>query len=463
MKKQAILDRLPGYCLISGVFLFSYLFRINLALPLSLVLLAIYLKARNLDVKGASLLNISFLFLIIFVLSYFILKENLPFYFIPFSFIPLLSTLLFNNLELTLLLTLASSFSVSSISSNPIQLGSLFLISGLLSGILALGSRRIVQIIQAGFLTGIGQVAALIFLENFWLGEPLRYLFLVLSAIVSGIIAFGILPIFEYLFNIITNIRLLELADFNHPLLKRLILEAPGTYHHSLVVGNLSESASEAVGANSLLARIGAYYHDIGKILKPEYFSENQELGSSKHEKLSPTMSKIIIMNHVKDGVELAKKYKLRPQIIDFIQQHHGKSLVYYFYRKALEGLEDDREVREEGFRYLGPKPDSKEAAIVLLADSVEAASRALKEPLPSRIEEVVHKTINNKFIDGQLDECDLTLRDLERISAVFIRLLNGIYRSRVAYPEETRSENNRKKFPEGNPHQSEKDKKGNS
>jgi len=247
----------------------------------------------------------------------------------------------------------------------------------------------------------------------------------------------GVLPVFEYLFAIVTNISLLELADFNHPLLQKMILEAPGTYHHSLIVGNLSEAACTAVGANALLARIGAYYHDIGKIEKPGYFSENQNLELNKHDVLSPTISKMVIINHVKDGVELAKKYKLNARLIDFIQQHHGNSLVYYFYRRALENLEEDQAILEEGFRYPGPKPSSKETAIVLLADSVEAATRAMREPNPAKIEELVHKIINNKFIDGQLDECELTLKDLEKISAVFIRILGGIYHSRVSYPEQ--------------------------
>jgi len=231
---------------------------------------------------------------------------------------------------------------------------------------------------------------------------------------------------------------LLELTDSSHPLLQRMVMEAAGTYNHSLVVGNLSDAACQAVGANGLLARIGSYYHDIGKLSKPEYFSENQILveDSKKHDTLKPTMSKLVIMNHVKEGVDLAKKYKLNPRIIEFIQEHHGNSLVYYFYRKALENLEEKEELNQEGFRYPGPKPKSKESAICLLADSVEAASRALKDPNPNSIEELVHKVINNKFIDGQLDECDLTLRDLEKIAAVFKRILSGIYHSRITYPD---------------------------
>jgi putative nucleotidyltransferase with HDIG domain len=273
-----------------------------------------------------------------------------------------------------------------------------------------------------------------------------NYLILFLNGLISSIIVLGVLPIFEYLFKTVTNISLLELADFNHPVLQRLILEAPGTYHHSLIVGNLSEAACSSVGAHALLARVGAYYHDIGKLSKPEYFSENQNISESKHDALSPTISKMVIMNHVKEGEDLAKKYKLNSSLMDFILQHHGTSLVFYFYRKALENIEENQQIREEGFRYPGPRPKTKETAIVLLADSVEAASRALKDPTPAKIEEVVHKVINNKFIDGQLDECDLTLKDLEKISSVFIRILSGIYHSRTIYPEGEKSEYSHKK-----------------
>lgn len=328
---------------------------------------------------------------------------------------------------------------------------------------LILNARKRNTIIRAGLIIGILQVITLIFIDHLAIYSGQRYLILLLNGIVSSIIVLGILPVFEYLFNTTTNISLLELADTHHPLLQRMAQEALGTYQHSLSVGNLSETACRAVGANALLARIGAYYHDIGKLQKPEYFSENQEKEESKHSKLAPTMSKLVIMNHVKEGSELAKKYRLNPTIIDFIEQHHGNSLVYYFYRRALENIEEYQEVNEEGFRYPGPKPNSKETAIVLLADSVEAATRALKEPNPSKIEELVHKVINNKFIDGQLDECDLTLKDLEKISAVFIRLLCGIYHSRAYYPESERSENNHKKSSKENTRLSDKDKKTNS
>jgi len=417
------------------VFLISYILQINFAVSVFLLSLVVYLKLRDANLKKYSLLNLAFLFVIIFVTSYLMIRKGWSELCIPFSVIPMLTTLLFSQLELSLLITLASSIAIVPIIGNPLYLGILFFISGLLSSIFVFGARRRMTIIRVGFIIGALQAVVLFFIDRFWIRLPVRYLTLLINGIASSFIVLGVLPVFEYLFGTVTNISLLELADFNHPLLQRMISEAPGTYHHSLVVGNLSEAACGVVGANALLARIGAYYHDIGKLQKPDYFSENQTMQESKHDTLSPTMSKMVIMNHVKEGVEMAKRHKLNPRLIDFILQHHGNSLVYYFYRRAVEGLEEDQEIREEGFRYPGPKPNTKETAIVLLADSVEAASRALKDPTPKKIEEVVHKIINNKFIDGQLDECELALKDLEKISAVFIRILSGIYHSRITYP----------------------------
>ena len=447
-----------------AAFLVSYIIRLNLSVALFLVCLSAYVKSRQLDAKNHNFLNLLLLFLITFTSGYLIITRNLPVYFIPFLFTPMLATLLFGRLEVSLVLALASAVSLGSISRYPLQTALLFLVGGILSSLLVRGARVRSKIIGAGLAAGIAQSVVALFMHP-WVagGIPSDILFLAVNGAAVSIVVLGGLPVFEYLFRAVTNISLLELADFNHPLMQRMIMEAPGTYHHSLVVGNLSEAACRAVGANSLLARIGAYYHDVGKLSKPEYFSENQDIDGSKHDDLSPAMSKIVIMNHVKEGVEVAKKYKLNPALVDFIQQHHGNSLVYYFYRRALETIEEDQGVREEGFRYQGPKPDTKETAVVLLADSVEAATRALKETSSEKIKETVHKVINNKFIDGQLDECELTLKDLEKISAIFIRILGGIYHGRIKYPEEAISEDSHKKSPKEDSHQSEKDKKRNS
>ena len=267
-----------------------------------------------------------------------------------------------------------------------------------------------------------------------------------LNGLLSAVIVMGVLPAFEAIFNITTNPSLLELSDLNHPILRQLAIHAPGTYHHSLVVGNLAESACEAMGANALLARVGAYYHDIGKMEKAEYFTENQMDFASKHrhEKLSPHMSSLIIVNHIKNGIELAKQYKLPNRIIDFIPEHQGSSLIYFFYQKALQQIKEGETIKEEDFRYPGPKPQSKETAVVLLADSVEASSRSLTDPTPARIRGLVRKTINNKFIDGQLDECNLTFSDLNTISETFVRVLTGTFHTRVSYPEPQESQANR-------------------
>lgn len=432
----------------------------NLVVPALLAALIAYFKFRNFNPKTFRPLYMTFLFALNFGISFFFIKSAYPFY-IPFSAIAMLATILFASLEISLVLTLALSISVASISGrNAGEIAALFLIGGILSSIFVFGARKRTVIIRAGIITGLAQALIAFFLSHFSYVSAAKYAALVLNGIATSVIVLGTLSVFEYLFKTVTNISLLELADFNHPLLQRMTLEAPGTYHHSLVVGNLSDAACSSIGANGLLARVGAYYHDIGKLEKSEYFSENQK--ESKHDELAPTMSKLVIINHVKEGAELARKHKLNPRLIDFILQHHGNSLVYYFYRRALENLEDDQKIREEGFRYPGPKPDTKETAVVLLADSVEAAARALDDPAPAKIAEMTHKIINNKFIDGQLDECDLTLKDLEKISAIFIRMLGGIYHSRITYPESSRSENNGKKLPKENSHLSGKDKKSN-
>jgi hypothetical protein len=215
------------------------------------------------------------------------------------------------------------------------------------------------------------------------------------------------------------------------------VVQAPGTYHHSIIVGNLAEAAAEAIGANSLFARVSSYFHDIGKIKKPEYFVENLMGGASRHEKLSPSMSSLIITSHVKDGIELARENNLPEKIIDVIPQHHGTSLITYFYDKAKKQHDPShQEIKEGDYRYPGPKPQTKEAGIVHLADSVEAAARTLADPTPARIKGLVRKIVNNKFADGQLDECDLTLKDLNEIVESFTRTLTAMYHHRVDYPE---------------------------
>jgi len=375
------------------------------------------------------------LYLLFLFISDILLRNNKPLYLIPFSLIPILVTVIFSDLEISLLMSLVLGITFS-FQINNLYWGIIFFISGIFSTLVSWKARRRFKLIQAGIIAGLTQAISLFFLENFKITDPFIYLWFFLNGCICGIVVSGILPIFEYLFERITNISLLELSDFNNPLLREMIMNAPGTYHHSLIVGNLAEAASESIGADALLSRIGAYYHDIGKIKKPMYFIENQLPAKTYYEELSPSLSKLIIINHVKEGVELAKKYRLNKQIIDFISQHHGTSLVYYFYLKALENIEREDKFDDETFRYPGPKPKTKETAIVLLADSVEAASRTMRDPTPAKITDLVHRIINNKFIDGQLDECELTLKDLEKIAEVFIKILISMYHARITYPE---------------------------
>lgn len=258
-----------------------------------------------------------------------------------------------------------------------------------------------------------------------------------LSGLFSSFLASALTPILETVFNATTDVRLMELANLNHPLLKEMIVRAPGTYHHSLVVGSMVESASEEIGANPLLAKVMSYYHDIGKTEHSQYFIENQKLGHNPHDHLSPNMSKTILIAHVKDGVELGLAHKLGKPIIDGIVQHHGTTLIQFFYNRALENQDETiDEVQEGDFRYPGPKPQFREAALIMLADSIEAASRSLDEPTPMRLQNIVKNIIQRKFMDGQLDECNLTLKDLSIIEDAFIRVLLGIYHQRIDYPK---------------------------
>lgn len=265
------------------------------------------------------------------------------------------------------------------------------------------------------------------------------------NGLVTPILVYGLLALFESVFDVITDFSLLELSNLNHPLLKRLSVEAPGTYHHSIVVGNLAEAGARAVGANPLLARVGSYYHDIGKIEKAEYFIENQVRGKNPHRKLSPRMSALILSNHVKKSLELAEEFGLPSAIQDIMVQHHGRSLMTYFYQKALEQSEGE-EVNEEDYRYPGPKPQTEEAALVMLADGVEAASRTLRQPTHSRLKGLVEELIDERFQSGELDEAPLTLKDLQRIKESFVSILAGIFHTRVEYPEKESSEAHEKK-----------------
>ncbi|KPC98572.1 hypothetical protein LR69_03233 [Geobacillus sp. BCO2] len=252
------------------------------------------------------------------------------------------------------------------------------------------------------------------------------------SGVFSAILTIGLLPVLEAAFGILSPLRLIELSNPNHPLLRKLLTEAPGTYHHSIMVANLAEAACEAIGADGLLARVACYYHDIGKTKRPRYFIENQ-IGGNPHDHLSPQLSKNIIIAHVADGVALLRKHRLPKEIIDIAEQHHGTTLLKYFYHKAREQTEF---VSEAEFRYPGPKPQTKEAAVINIADSVEAAVRSLSNPSQEKIEKIVRSIIADRLQDNQLNECDITLKELEIVARSLCETLNGVFHSRIEYPE---------------------------
>jgi len=380
----------------------------------------------------------------------------------PYAFAPLvLSVLLGRNhgLYAAFLVSLWSSVLFGRIDASLLVIS---LISGFTAVYLTLQVRRRGQLIRAGVGVGVAiWLSSLTFgmigpinlfppMDNDWGMIGLQSALALGNGIVTAMIVGGALPMLEHLFQITTDVSWLELSDLNHPLLRRMTIEAPGTYHHSLVVANLAEAAAEKIGANATLCRVCAYFHDVGKLVKPEYFTENMNFERNPHDDLAPTMSALIIIAHVKEGVDLALKHGLNQQIIDVIQEHHGTSLVYYFYQRALQQQEDARaggkimnireedipEVREESFRYSGPKPQTKESAIVSLADIVESASRSLEKPTPQKIEQLVNELIEERIADGQLDECDLTLGELRVIAERFRFTLMTMLHTRIAYPK---------------------------
>jgi putative nucleotidyltransferase with HDIG domain len=296
-------------------------------------------------------------------------------------------------------------------------------------------------LIKAGLT--VGSVNLLTILSyNLISGNPFKMALLsdltmgFLGGSLASVFVLGIAPMIEGLFGYTTDIKLLELANMDNPTLKDLILQAPGTYHHSVIVGSLAEAAAKSIAANPLLARVSAYYHDIGKLKKPLYFIENAGGLENKHDHLAPSMSSLILISHVKDGLELARENRLGQRVAHIIQQHHGTSLISYFYQKAKEKENPEMDsLNEEEFRYPGPKPQTKEAGIVMLADAVEAASRTLSEPTSSRIKSLVQRITNSIFLDGQLEECELTLKDLQKIGESFSRILTAIFHQRIDYP----------------------------
>jgi putative nucleotidyltransferase with HDIG domain len=296
-------------------------------------------------------------------------------------------------------------------------------------------------LMRSGFIVAAAQILTVV--STHMMVADFNLVFALIQAgftgMMSAVLTIGTLPFLENLFGVTSSIRFLELANPNQPLLKRMLVEAPGTYHHSIIVGNLAEAAANDIGADALLVRVGALYHDIGKLKRPYFFIENQLTEENPHDKLSPSLSTLIITSHVKDGVDMAREAKLPKEIVDIIEQHHGTTIVSYFHRRAQENAQksdEPVEVDERDFRYAGPRPRSQEAALVMLGDSVEAAVRSLSKPTPDRIDNLVRRIVKDRLNDGQFDECDITFRDLDTVVNAFVRVLTGIFHARVEYPE---------------------------
>lgn len=381
---------------------------------------------------------------------------------LPLIFAPMVISLLIERQHGTLAVVYTSLLGGLMV---PANAAFLFVILSLICGFVAIyltnRVRKRSRLVTAGFFAGIacailaftvGQIQVPILTTNpdaTWTLAGKQALTAIGISTLTAIIISGVLPLIEGVFRITTDVSWIELADLNHPLLKQMTIEAPGTYHHSLVVATLAETAAETIGANAVMARVGAIFHDIGKMNKPGYFVENIGEGPNPHDELTPTMSALIVMAHVKDGVDIAIKHKLKQEIIDVIKEHHGRSLIKYFYGRALEHREEVRElveeskareedipeVKEESFRYSGPLPRTRESAIISLADAVESATRSLQKPTPKKIEEMIDEIFKDRLLDGQLDRAKLTLSDLTEIKKSFNNTIRSMTHNRVEYP----------------------------
>ncbi len=357
---------------------------------------------------------------------------------------------LFLGLELAIPMAMLIAIGTAIIFKNRFDIFLYFLINSSMAAFWMQNCRERKVFIKAGLKLGLMNVILATIIGTY-LGSssiiiPLwDWAFAFIGGVGAGIVTAGIAPLVEITFGYTTDIKLLELANLDQPILRKLMIEAPGTYHHSVIVGTMVEAAASEIGANPLLAKVCGYYHDIGKIKKPLYFIENQTNGINKHDKLAPSMSSLILIAHVKDGVEIARENRLGQVIIDTIRQSHGTSLISYFYEKARQQKGEDA-VKIDNFRYPGPKPQTREAGLVMLSDMVEAASRSLANPTPSKMQGLVQNLINKAFSDGQLDDCELTLKDLHKIAKIFYKILSGIHHHRIEYPEKPPSDDGKGK-----------------
>ena len=388
------------------------------------------------DISKLALLNLLNVIAIILARTLSLISPFL----IPFACVPILMSILIDH-KIAMIISALNCILISAVVGFKVDITLLAIVNATFSGIIMRKMEQRNDIIYSTLpLAAIN--LTLTFFVGFLMSNNIidvitKSGFTLISAIISSILAIGFLPFFESTFDIITTVKLLELSNPNNALLKRLLLDAPGTYHHSLLVANLAEIAAEKVGANTVLTRVASYYHDIGKIKRPYFFKENQLGNDNPHDKITPNLSALIITSHVKDGLDMAREYKLPKVIQNIIMQHHGTFLVKYFYLIARNSSENPEDVQEMNFRYQGPIPDTKESGIIMLSDAVEASVRSIPNPTNGKIEEMVNNIIKERLNEGQLDHCDLTLRDIDIIKKSFLKSLSGIYHKRIEYPDD--------------------------
>ncbi len=423
-------------------------FNISLYLALAIMVIIVmyiqnrYLKKYHKDIYNNSskliMINIITIMTIVFARVFSIASP----YLIPLACTPILLTLLLNY-RISLVVSITNIILMAVAVSFNIEIIILAIVSVIVGATFLKKMQQrndiVYSCIYIAILNGVMTLSISALVTSNLKEILLDTAFILVGSLLSGILSTGLLPFFESMFDIVTNVKLLELSNPNNPLLKKLLMEAPGTYHHSVIVANLAEVATEAVGGNALLARIGAYYHDIGKTKKPYFFKENQLGKENPHDDITPELSKLLIISHVKDGLELAREYKLPKVIQDFIPTHHGKTLVKYFYLTAKNNAENPDDINEEDYMYPGPKPKTKEQCILMLADSVEAAVRSINNPTKEKIENMVDNIVKDKLSSGQLDDSQLTISDVKKIKKCFLKTLNGIYHERIEYPKDER------------------------
>lgn len=423
-------------------------FNISLYLALAIMVIIVmyiqnrYLKKYHKDIYNNSskliMINIITIMTIVFARVFSIASP----YLIPLACTPILLTLLLNY-RISLVVSITNIILMAVAVSFNIEIIILAIVSVIVGATFLKKMQQrndiVYSCIYIAILNGVMTLSISALVTSNLKEILLDTAFILVGSLLSGILSTGLLPFFESMFDIVTNVKLLELSNPNNSLLKKLLMEAPGTYHHSVIVANLAEVATEAVGGNALLARIGAYYHDIGKTKKPYFFKENQLGKENPHDDITPELSKLLIISHVKDGLELAREYKLPKVIQDFIPTHHGKTLVKYFYLTAKNNAENPDDIKEEDYMYPGPKPKTKEQCILMLADSVEAAVRSINNPTKEKIENMVDNIVKDKLSSGQLDDSQLTISDVKKIKKCFLKTLNGIYHERIEYPKDER------------------------